>query len=87
MTGIFTKENFARLTVDERAVLMYLQMNPGGSHSSYLPDDCAECNACGQPTRAGWCLDCSGAFDRLVAKCVGKEESRVQQQDLDEETL
>lgn len=48
MARLFTKENMARLTRNERGELMRLQMSPsGGGHSSYLPDDCGECGACG----------------------------------------
>jgi hypothetical protein len=68
---LFTKENFARLDENERADLMYLQMHPGGRRSPNLPDDCVECAACGYPSLAGWCKDCSEVFERLVAKATG----------------
>ena len=72
---IFTKENFARLTAEERGRLMYLQMSPAyGGRSSFLPDDCSECGSCGEPTLgSGWCRRCSDDYNRLITKAVGDD--------------
>jgi len=54
--------NWNNLTKDERAEYMRLQMSPSyvGMRSGYLPDDCSECGACGQPCfgSVGWCESC-----------------------------
>lgn len=53
--------NWQNLTKEERATYMRLQMSPQGGYdrSGYLPDDCGECGACGQPTiGGGWCHSC-----------------------------
>ena len=70
MSSIFTKENMARLTADERAELMRLQMSPAyGGRSAYLPDDCSECPACGDPTLgSGWCNSCYNRWEALRTK-------------------
>ncbi len=74
MSKLFTKENMARLTADERARLMQLQMSPAyGSRSGYLPDDCSECGVCGCPTRGGWCDRCYEDWDNLTAKAQRSE--------------
>jgi len=54
------KANWGNLTKEERAEYMWRQMTPyGNSRSAYLPDDCGECNCCGQPTIGyGWCESC-----------------------------
>jgi len=55
------KLSWNNLTKEERAEYMRLQMSPQGGYdcSGYLPEDCGECGACGQPTLgAGWCGDC-----------------------------
>ena len=72
MTRLFTKENMARLAIDERGELMMLQMSSsGGAYSAggHLPDDCSECGACGEPMLGtGWCDRCFDRFDYLVEK-------------------
>ena len=70
MTRLFTKENMARLSPEERSHLMFLQMSPSSlSNDGYLPDDCSYCGACGYPVLgAGRCDRCNTDWDRLVAK-------------------
>lgn len=76
MTRLFTKENMARLTRGERGEMMMLQMSPaGGAYSAggYLPDDCSECGACGEPILgSGWCSRCGERFEELVSKAEGR---------------
>jgi len=54
--------NWNSLTQEEKREYMQLQMSPsrGYSGGGYLPDDCGECGACGQPCLidVGWCKDC-----------------------------
>lgn len=55
------KLNWSNLTKEERAEYMRLQMSPQGGYdrSGYLPEDCGECGACGQPMLGcGWCSSC-----------------------------
>ena len=68
--SLFTKENFARLEPWERGRFMELQMSPAyGGRSGYLPDDCGECGACGEPMLgSGWCSRCHGEYERIRAK-------------------
>jgi len=53
------KLNWNNLSKEERREYMQLQMSPsrGSSGGGYLPDDCGECGACGQPclVDVGWC--------------------------------
>ena len=57
-----TKEQWARLSKNERSELVRLER--GGQGSGYsaggmLPDDCSECDACGEPTLgSGLCSYC-----------------------------
>ena len=73
MSGLFTKENMARLEPEERGELMRLQMSsPYGSRSAYLPDDCGECGACGDTCLgSGWCQHCYERYTYLTDKMVG----------------
>ena len=66
--------NWDNLTKDERLRYMQLQMSPqGGGRSAYLPDDCSECGACGQPTLGyGWCLSCLNEWQGLHDKLTGR---------------
>jgi len=70
----FTKEAFARLAPDERRELMYLQMSPGSSGyggKGYLPEDCSECGACGEPMLgSGWCSRCNRRWEYLSSKAL-----------------
>ena len=61
------------LTKDERAEYMRLQMTPYGNvRSGYLPDDCGDCNVCGQPVFGyGWCRDCTYRYNELRDKLEG----------------
>ena len=77
MAKPFTKECFAHLTPDERSHLMYLQMHQGGGPYSgpggYLPEDCSECGACGEPILStGWCKYCHEEYEYLEAKALGE---------------
>ena len=50
---------------------MKLQMSSQGGYdrSGYLPDDCGECGACGQPMLGtGWCHFCYQKFKALDSK-------------------
>ncbi len=65
------KLNWDNLTQEEKAEYMRFQMSPQGGydHSGYLPDDCGECGACGQPMLgSGWCPNCSGRWRELREK-------------------
>ena len=67
---------WARLTPDERSLLVVLERavnHPGGyGGGGYLPDDCSECPACGNPTLGcGLCRRCGADLDRLLAKARG----------------
>ena len=72
--GIFNKENFSRLTGEERSRLMRLQMSPSYyPRDGSLPDDCSECGACGAPMLgSGWCNYCSDEYESLVKKVRGE---------------
>ena len=67
--------NWNNLTKDERIRYMQLQMSPQGGYdrSGYLPDDCGECGACGQPTLgSGWCSGCYKEWRQLRNKLESK---------------
>jgi len=69
-----SKLNWNNLTKKERATYMRLQMSPQGGYdrSGYLPEDCGECGACGQPTvGGGWCRSCLKTFNELDGKLRG----------------
>ena len=74
MSRLFTKENMARLTRFERGEMMRLQMSHSGEAyggGGYLPEDCSECGACGEPILGtGWCERCFDRFDELSRKAV-----------------
>lgn len=63
-----------RLTKDEQAELMMMQMSPSGTkYGGYLPDDCSECGVCGEPILGtGWCQYHYKRFDFLVRKAIGQ---------------
>ena len=68
--------NWSNLTKKERTEYMRLQMSPQGDYdkSGYLPDDCGECGACGQPILGvGWCPFCLERFRELGNKLRGIE--------------
>jgi len=68
------KLNWDNLTKEERAEYMRLQMSPSGGYdrSGYLPDDCGECGACGQPIMgSGWCSSCYKRWAELDKKLRG----------------
>ena len=75
MAAPFTKECFARLEPEERAHFMYLQTRPTYSYgSAYLPEDCSECTACGQPMlgHGGFCPACYADYRRYYDKAMGE---------------
>ncbi len=76
MPRVFTKENMQRLTKYERSHFMWLQMHQGGTGyggGGYLPDDCSECGACGQPILGtGWCSPCNDEYTALERKALGE---------------
>jgi len=74
MPNPFTRKNFRHLTKRERAEVMQLQMSQGsGGRSPYLPDDCAECDGCGDPMLSGgFCDHCFKRFDTLMMKLTGE---------------
>ena len=70
-----SKLYWKNLTKKELSEYMRLQMSPQGGYdrSGYLPEDCGECGACGQPTLgAGWCPDCHIRWRQLRDKLEGK---------------
>ena len=69
------KLNWGNLAKGERAEYMRLQMSPSGGYdrSGYLPDDCGECKACGQPILgAGLCQECYTKWRTLRNKLESK---------------
>ena len=66
------------LTKNERRELMALQTSRSyGARSAYLPDDCSECGACGEPVfGSGWCAYCWRRYDALMAKGRGVSPER-----------
>lgn len=70
------KLNWKNLTKKERSEYMRLQMSPHGGYdrSGYLPDDCGECGACGQPILgSGWCRYCLDRFLELRKRLASKK--------------
>ena len=66
-----TKLNWDNLTKQERSEYMLLQMSPRGGYdrSGYLPEDCGECGACGQPMLGtGMCSNCYRKWKALRDK-------------------
>jgi len=64
------------LSREEKAEYMRLQMSPQGEYdrSGYLPDDCGECGACGEPTLGGgWCYSCRTRYSELRTKLGGNK--------------
>jgi hypothetical protein len=68
------KLNWNNLTKEERIRYMQLQMSKQTyGRSDYLPDDCGECGACGQPALGfGWCNYCFAEWKLLRAKLEAK---------------
>ena len=64
------KLNWNNLNKEERATYMRFQTASGGGRSAYLPDDCYECPACGEPELGsiGLCRNCSTQWERLRNK-------------------
>jgi len=65
-----TKEWWSNLTKEERTWLVYAERNDTSCRSAYLPDDCSECGACGQPSLGfgGMCKYCLNEHQRIVNK-------------------
>jgi hypothetical protein len=62
---LFSAEAFARLTADERAELMRMQMSKAYTRRG-------GCAVCSQPIHgSGWCRDCSQRFAELEEKAIG----------------
>ncbi len=76
--GMRDKRFWANLSKAERARLMYLQMAPAYTMSGgYLPDDCSECGACGEPmVGSGHCNRCLNDYIALYDKGIGLERTR-----------
>jgi hypothetical protein len=74
--GMRDKRFWQNLNKEERSQLMYIQMGYSGSGygaGGYLPDDCSECDSCGQPILGtGWCDSCYNTWQRLFNKGCGK---------------
>lgn len=74
--------NWSNLSREERAEYMRLQMSPQGNYdrTGYLPEDCGECGACGQPILGrGWCHDCYARWKELRSKLdrdLGQQQAR-----------
>lgn len=70
------KRFWRNLTKAERRDLMFLQTarhSTGYGGGGYLPDDCSECGACGEPIMgSGWCSGCSNRYAALVATARGE---------------
>ena len=68
------KLNWNNLTKEESGEYMRLQMSPAhiSKIDGYLPDDCSECGACGQPCfgTVGWCNDCLNRWQVLHSKLL-----------------
>jgi len=67
-----TKQWWSHLTKEERSTLVYLERsaNHYGSMGGYIPDDCSDCSACGNPMMGcgGLCSWCSSQLDELICK-------------------
>ena len=66
--------HWERLTREEKATYMRLQMASRGKGSPYLPDDCYDCPACGLPElgSGGLCRNCYSRWRRLRSKLIGE---------------
>ena len=66
---------WSNLTKQEWAEYMRLQMSPSGTgRRGYLPEDCSECSACGQPMLgSGFCPECYARWDQLSRKLEGAD--------------
>lgn len=65
--------DWSRLSREERAEYMRIQMAKPGSYGAggYMPDDCSECGACGQPMLGvGLCNSCYNTWKRLKDKAT-----------------
>ncbi len=69
------KMDWSRLTKQERAEYMAIQTAPRGGRmggGGYLPDDCSECNYCGNPMLGypGLCGACYSRWKALKDKAA-----------------
>ena len=70
-----TKEFWSRLNKQERSYLVYIERNAnkGTCMGGYLPDDCSECNVCGNAQLgSGTCMHCLNDWNELIKKGEGK---------------
>lgn len=67
-----TKEWWSRLNKEERRRLIELERSFGSGPygaGGYLPDDCSECDGCGQPQMGiGLCANCCKELSTLISK-------------------
>lgn len=63
----WTRENWARLDVDERSILMDMlkSMKRPNYSDPYFPDDISCCPSCGEPSQLCFCGE---ILDKLCAK-------------------
>ena len=75
-----TKQWWAKLTIEERATLVYLErganLSGGMGGGGYLPDNCSECGACGNPMcgYGGLCSWCQSQLDGIISKADNEVE-------------
>ena len=66
-----TKQWWSRLSKRERSRLVELEHLGSGPYGAggYLPDDCTECNGCGEPqVGSGLCSQCCREHKALILK-------------------
>jgi len=65
-----TKEWWARLTPEDRSIIVYFERHQNeGGRSDYLPDDCSDCGVCGNPCLGiGPCQSCSNEYMKAINK-------------------
>lgn len=66
-----TKEWWHRLSKWERSRLVELERASSGPYGAggWLPDDCTECDGCGQPQiGSGLCVNCLKEWQALIDK-------------------
>lgn len=76
-----SSEWWHRLDKYERRRLVELERSGSGPYGGggYLPEDCTECQGCGQPQLgAGLCRHCRREIDRLIAKANGGVDGQEQ---------
>jgi len=67
-----TKEEWARLTKEERSKFVQMEWAMSRPTTDYYPDDYGVCIWCGCPTQdGGFCKCCQEEFDELEKKLKG----------------